>query len=209
MFVLFDSKIRFVFLAGVAATALGCSAEASSPDAAGTGAPDARVQTPRPDGAPFVPADAAPPADAMPTCPDPNEANDTLATATSLSATPVGDANGDGGSFTGAAFGADLDWFTYEGSDKLGAIVDPTVGVTSGAVEVCMFMACLEGPIQYSCPTGTTDLNDSGVGGCCNTTGFTVTGLNCDGLSDDANIYIRVKPSAVDVCESYSMTYHY
>ena len=174
------------------------------------------MQTPRPDAAPFIRPDAMPPApDAMPTCADSNEDNDTSATATSLSAAPVSDDDGAGGSFTGAALGAalgaDEDWFTYEGSDDAFNEVDPTVGLTSGAVEVCMFMDCKVGATQYSCPAGTTEQTADGLSGCCSTSGFAVVdNVNCTGvLSDDMNIYFRIKATAAGVCESYSLTYHY
>jgi hypothetical protein len=204
-----DSKITLLFLSGLAAVAMGCSAEGSSLDA-GSSEADARRQTPRPDAEPFNFPDAMPGApDAAPGCPDPNEPNETAGGATSLSADPISDNDGSGGSFTGAAQDADEDWFTYLGSDDLGNTVDPTVGITSGAVEVCMFLDCQAGNTTFSCPGGTTSTDVGGIAGCCGTAGFTVDDLNCPGISDDADVYIRVKASAGGVCEAYSLTYHY
>ena len=145
----------------------------------------------------------------MPACTDSNEPNETSAAATSLSMDPVSDDDGSGGAFTGTAQGVDEDWFTYEGSDDIGNVVDPTVEVVGGAVEVCMYMDCVNpGPQTADCPNGTTADMDGELAGCCATSGFTVD-LDCTGISDDANIYIRVKATSSGVCESYSMSYHY
>jgi hypothetical protein len=204
-----DGNIRTFLFAGVAALALGCSADAASPDAATGGTVDAR--TSRIDAMPFEVPDAnlnSP--DAMPGCVDPNEPNETSAAAFSLSATPVDDNDDQGGAFTGTVQDSDVDWFTYLGSDGgLTGVVDPTIEVVGGSVQICMYLDCTSKPQTFSCPTGTTADADGDLNGCCAATGFTVDDLDCTGGSDDANVYIRVKASGAGVCESYSMTYHY
>lgn len=150
--------------------------------------------------------------DAMPTCVDSSEPNETSAAAFSLSVDPISDADNAGGTFTGVALGSDLDWYTYQGSDDLGSSVDPTVEVVpADKVEVCMFFDCINpsSPRAFTCPVGSTASADGDLNGCCSNNGFTVAGIDCTGVSDDADVYIRVKPIAVDVCESYSISYHY
>lgn len=204
----FASKFSLVLLSGLATAAIGCSAKASDPDAGG--AADARRTTPRPDAEPFNFADAMPQLDAAPSCPDSNEPNNTSAAAKSLSADPVSSDDTDGtGSFVGAAQDADEDWYTYEGSDDIDGAPDPGVGFTSGNVEVCIFMDCLTGTEEYECPAPTVATDVGDLSGCCGTADFAV-GIDCLGtISDDANVYIRVKASNAGVCEAYSLTYHY
>ncbi|MCP4443875.1 MAG: hypothetical protein GY811_00835, partial [Myxococcales bacterium] len=114
---------------------------------------------------------------------------------------------------SGSALGTNLDWYTYEGSDDLISSVDPTVeDVTpTDKVEVCMFFDCIEQSAarSFTCPAGSTAATDGGLAGCCGNAGFTVDDLDCAGVSDDADVYIRVKAIATDVCESYSIGYHY
>ena len=210
----FQSTIRTLFWTSVAALALGCSADAASPDAAGGGLFDAR--TPRIDAEPFeIPDGNVSVPDGMPGCPDPNEPNETSAAAFSLSVDPISDstsAAAPAGTVTGSALGSDLDWYTYEGSDDLGPSVNPSVEVVpADKLEVCMFFDCINpgSPRAFTCPVGSTAASDGDLTGCCSNNGFIVDGVDCTGISDDANVYIRVKAVAADVCEGYSVSYSY
>lgn len=202
-----DANFRTLLCVGAAALALGCSAEAASPDATGSGNIDARG--PRPDSRPFEFIDAAPTFDAVPGCVDSSEPNDTSAAAFSLAVDPVDD-NDVIETFIGTAMGADEDWYTYEGSDGgLTGEVDPTVTVVSGAVQVCMYLDCLTKPQTFSCPNGSTADTNGELLGCCANDTITVDDLDCDPIADDANVYIRVKALGAGVCESYSVNWHY
>ena len=178
-----------------------CGADAAKPDA-GDDSPDAR--RPRPDARPFVQTDAAPQPDAAPDCSDDSEPNNTSALATSLSATPISANDSSGGNFTGAVINADLDWFEYTGDDDIYA-PDAYVDILGG-VEVCMYLSCAG--ITFTCPNGTTTSTDGSLEGCCGNSAFTVV-PDCDGLSDDAQVFMRVKALAADTCEAYTITYHY
>ncbi len=206
--------LRTLVLTSVAVLAVGCSAEAASPDAGGDSI-DARTSQPRADAMPFDRADANVLADAAPDCVDSNEPNETSAAAFSLSATPISDstsAKNPAGTFTGSALGADIDWYTYEGSDDLGPSVNPSVEVVpADKVEVCMFFDCINpaSPRAFTCPDGSMAASDGDLAGCCANSGFIVDGVDCTGISDDAKVYIRVKAIVADVCENYAVTYSY
>jgi hypothetical protein len=142
---------------------------------------------------------------------DLNEPNETSAAAFSLSVDAISDQDSAGGTFTGVALGTDVDWYTYIGSDNLGFTVDPTVQVVpADKVEVCMFIDCTatDAVETFVCPGGTTATADGALTGCCAATGFVVDDL-CDTTDDGAEVFIRVKAVAADVCESYSISYHY
>ncbi len=214
MLALENSTLCTLLLAGAAALALGCSADAASPDASTGTSIDARSNGPRPDAEPFNFPDAdlnAP--DASPGCVDSHEANETSATAKSLSSTPVSASDSAGGAITGVAIDPDVDWFTYQGDDDA-YIVDPTVQVIpADKVEVCMYFDCVaDVGLEFSCPDGASASTDGELTGCCSGNGFTVDDLDCGGFttpSDDTFVYIRVKPATTGVCQDYSITYHY
>ncbi len=203
----------FVAWVFTAAAFIGCGAESPDiPDASRTRA-DARTTTPRPDARGFPPtADAQSMPDAAPDCSDPNEDNNTSATAFALvpSNGSFTDCDDTGGTISGAAQNTDLDWFTYSAEDVNFCGVDPTVSIASGNVEVCLFVTCTGATTELTCPQGTTDATDGALVGCCSTSGFTIDSFNCDGtLSDDATSHIRVKAAQENMCIAYSIGYHY
>lgn len=191
------------------ASTLGCGAKSSAIDAGERA--DARSRPDRPDAQPFVIPDATPTIDASTVCVDSNETNNTLMTATSLSATPIESGDAAGGSFSGSVMGADEDWFTYQGVDVALGIVDPAVSVTAGGenIELCMFFSCATGTAGYECQ-GTTASTSGEVTGCCSSEGFRMDSLLDCPPDDNATVFIRVKSSgAANSCETYSISYHY
>lgn len=140
----------------------------------------------------------------------PGEPNETEDTAYQLA--PIGDGDGDEGNVAGILKGdADVDWYVYEGSDNAGATVDPTrelKNITGG--RICAFFECLNGGDSFTCPAGTTEeTSPAGRAGCCGEAPFSVDDLNCSGISDDANVYLRVDAPGGSECKEYTLTYHY
>ena len=153
-----------------------------------------------------------------PACPDlgVGEPNETENDAFPLKGSAISDCDGDGGTVTGTIAGmSDVDWFTYEGDDGIGCVVDPTRSFTqSGSgLRLCKFMECKSGDTEFGCPSGTTgSTSPGGRAGCCGSSGFDVTDLNCTGTSDEhVDVYIRIdKPGAnATTCDDYSLGYHY
>ncbi len=191
---------------------VGCGADAPS-------SPDARIDTPRAD-ARVVPtvdartfppfADAMPLPDAGPDCGDPSEPNNSENVATPLMGMePFTDCDDTGGTVSGALDSSDEDWYTYTAEDVSLCSVDPTLSIATGNVEVCLFLVCIEGAEEITCPMGSTATDVGTLSGCCSTSGFTVD-LNCNGpISDDATNFIRVKSASQDSCTTYSVGYHY
>lgn len=153
-----------------------------------------------------------------PTCPDlgVGEPNENESNAFSLEATAISDCDGDGGTVSGTIAGAgDVDWFTYDGDDGAGCVVDPTRSLTQSesGLRLCKFFECLSGETERSCPGGTTEeTSPEGRSGCCGTAGFDVTDLNCTGTTDEhVHVYVRIdQPGAnASTCNDYSLSYHY
>jgi hypothetical protein len=144
---------------------------------------------------------------------EPNESEDT---AFPLKASAISDCDGDGGTVSGTIAGAaDIDWFSYEGDDKIGCVVDPTrsFSQSESGLRLCKFIECFNGNTEFSCPGGTTAATSpGGRKGCCGTTGFKISNLNCTGTLDEhARVFIRVdQPGATAAtCNVYSLSYHY
>ncbi len=96
------------------------------------------------------------------------EANDTPATARPLAATT--DCDDKGNKIKGTlASAADVDWFSFHGSDTPTCVVNPTATVSETGLRVCVYVKCDSG--QGSVPTcaqGTKDPSPpSGLDGCC------------------------------------------
>jgi hypothetical protein len=143
---------------------------------------------------------------------DPMEPNDSEQTANVLVAMPIEDCDDMGGNALGIIVGAsDVDWYVYSGSDELGCSVDPTRMLMPDApgLRMCKYFDCPGADV--SCPNGTTiDTSPDGLDGCCSDTGFTA-GVDCNGISDDADVYIRIDQPGGDAetCNGYNMAYHY
>jgi hypothetical protein len=154
----------------------------------------------------------------VPACPDlgVGEPNESENNAFPLKASAISDCDGDGGMVTGTIAGQnDIDWFTYEGDDTFGCVVDPTRSFTQSesGLRLCKFFECFSGNTEFSCPSGTTAATSPGSRpGCCGTAGFDVTNLNCTGTTDEhVQVYLRVdRPGATAAtCNHYSLSYHY
>lgn len=123
--------------------------------------------------------------------------------------------DGNGGNIYGVlADGSDVDWFEYTGNKSLSCIVDGYGSIVEGAgnLRLCQYFECLSGVTEVTCPVGSiADVSPNGRDGCCGTSDFDVTDLNCKGaLENNINVFIRVDdPSDQAMCLSYTIAYHY
>lgn len=120
----------------------------------------------------------------------------------------INDCDGSGGVIDAMLEGTEFDWYWYRGLDQLGCSVgayrEPSAGAT---VRVCAYFQC-DG-LSLTCPDGTSaDVSPGGRSGCCATEAFSVS-PDCSGMSDDADVYIRVDKPPTPHCLSYSLSYHY
>jgi hypothetical protein len=144
------------------------------------------------------------------------EPNETEATAYELAPDPIDDCDGNGGQFSGAIVGAnDVDWFAYRGNDSW-CVVNPSreLDPPDHGVRVCAFFACVSSDTELDgCPAGADEATSpDGRPGCCNSSGFTVSDINCPGtIDDDAFVYIRIDVPSADpsTCAHYTVDYHY
>jgi len=139
-------------------------------------------------------------------CSDLDEPNDSELTALSLGA--INDCDGNGATLLGALDGpGDADWYKYAGSDDFGCVVDPTRTLNAtGSLRLCKFADC-DGA-SVTCNDGSQSANSpEGNPGCCHTQGFSMD-VNCSGVSDDADIHLRLD-QAGSACVEYSLQYHY
>lgn len=133
------------------------------------------------------------------------EPNDSEATATDLGA--IEDCDSQVLDVSGVLDGDDIDWYKYSGSDVFGCLVDPTRVINGdGQLLLCKFADCPGAVV--TCTSGTPAVSPGGLDGCCGQSSVQI-GVDCDGWSDDATIYLAVdKPSSFS-CVSYSINMHY
>jgi hypothetical protein len=116
-----------------------------------------------------------------------------------------------GGTLAGVLAGAaDVDWYSYSGTDVSLADVDPTRTFSGGLARVCKFARCINGgATDVICSGGATAATSpTGASGCCDTNTFDME-IDCPGTSDDdATVYVRVDQPTSD-CVGYSIGYHY
>lgn len=132
------------------------------------------------------------------------EPNDAPNTAVAL--TTVGDCSADKTLSAGLSGAADVDFYAFDGTDDA-CVVNPAAS-TSAKVRLCMYATCPG--IALSCTTGTP----SSVGtldGCCTgpSGGDVALSIDCNGISDDAKVYLRVDGGTAGECRAYSVTYTY
>jgi hypothetical protein len=140
------------------------------------------------------------------TCADTDEPNDDESTAKNLGA--IDDCDGSGATITDVLDGAnDVDWLTFYGNDTFGCVVDP-FAATNAQVRLCLFADCPSA--QVTCSSGTPATSPLGRPGCCVAEGGADSlSLNCNGVTDSSSLYVRVDQPKQDVCQTYSLTYHY
>jgi hypothetical protein len=111
---------------------------------------------------------------------------------------------------------ADVDWYTYTGSDVALAIVDPYVAFPPD-LRVCSYFECVAGTTSVTCPNGTTsDRSGAGKSGCCPGPGYlsyTAIDVYCGTVDTDENmrVFIRVDGPGLSAsaCVPYTVDYHY
>lgn len=139
------------------------------------------------------------------------EPNDSLPSARPLKA--IDDCDGSGDKFTGTVGGADVDYWTYKGSDKFGCSVDPSVKNHSASVRVCVFAQCLSGTTEFKkCNSGTAFKLPSGIDGCCTDgPGDASMDYTCTlvGSDDSADVFMRVDSPGATTCLPYEVDYHF
>ena len=122
----------------------------------------------------------------------------------------IGDSDSAGGFVCGSVSGADdVDWYTFEGDDTIFGAVDPTRVIDGkGTSRLCVYAECLKGTTSVSCAGGTTpDTAPGGQKGCCGS-GEVKPKLECSGLDDAANVWIRVDQPE-PACFPYELAYHF
>jgi hypothetical protein len=146
---------------------------------------------------------------------DPTEPNDNETDAYFLG--QIGDGDGEGSTIISELSGPDdTDWFSFDGLDNFGGIVNPYAQLNVQALALCMYAECHEGlgATSVTCPDGTTQQpSPAGRPGCCasNTTGFELApSCGSTGFDDDsAYIYISVSGSEPGVCQEFTLSYHF
>jgi hypothetical protein len=141
------------------------------------------------------------------------EPNDTRVSAAKLK--DIDDCDGSGGTIKGiAAGGADVDWFTYKGSDTTLCRVDAVASTKSG-VRLCIVAFCQSGATKFeSCRKG-LKTSIAGVDGCCGGPGEPLAEVDLDysctlvGANDAADVWMRVDNPGGTACKSYSVDYHF
>jgi hypothetical protein len=139
------------------------------------------------------------------------EPNDSLPSARPLKA--IDDCDGSGDKFSGTVGGADVDYWTYKGSDKFGCTVDPSITNHSGSVRVCVFAQCAAGTTEFkSCKAGSAFKLPSGIDGCCTDgPGDAAVDYKCTlvGTDDSADVFMRVDSPGATTCLPYDVDYHF
>ena len=105
----------------------------------------------------------------------------------------------------------DTDWTRFRGKDVNFCIVDPTVKISVPGLRLCAFVMCTDGVTTIkSCANGSQDVSPAKTKGCCTTgTAAMTVNMNCSGLSDDSDVFIRVDQPTTNMCIPYKVDYHY
>jgi hypothetical protein len=111
-----------------------------------------------------------------------------------------------------------VDWWKYDadynnGCGGAGSHPNPTHTLTADpAVRMCVYFRCKinDADADLTCPNGTTDdTSPGGHPGCCTTEGALAFELNCVGVEDDAEVFIRLDMAPANACVDYSVSYTY
>ena len=143
-----------------------------------------------------------------------HEPNDAFGQTNALPA--INDCDVNSGTVTSVVSGtADVDYFSYEGTDAVACVVDPTAKLDVDGLELCVLATCKTGTTSLlSCSGGATAATDvpSGAVGCCaEGTAPVSTNFDCTGGDDAATIVMRVKRPAggENTCAPYVLEYHF
>ncbi len=195
-------------LTGTMVLLLGCGSGGATGDAGSDDdASDAQTEAAI-DGAGDADVDAPPP---HLTCSsETNEPNDKEVLASFLGT--IDDCDGSGSTFSSVSSGTnDADWFRFRGTDTFGCSVDPTITMHASGLRACAFALCVDGATEVqSCTNGTSATSPAGTNGCCtNGTSAMTLQINCTGVDDSADIFVRVDQPGSDQCVSYDVDYHF
>lgn len=138
------------------------------------------------------------------------EDNDTQLTAHDLGNITDNDSTGD--SICPVLDGADdVDWYRYFGDDVFPNVVDPTRVVASDFnARLCVYFDCAgNNSTSVSCNADeVADVAPGGQKGCCGM-GNVAPKLNCSGLDDAADVWIKVENVDMLACVPYRLDYHF
>jgi hypothetical protein len=138
------------------------------------------------------------------------EANDTQMTAFDFGT--ISDADSAGDTICPVLDGPDdVDWYHYFGNDVFPNVVDPDRVVTSDMnARLCVYFDC-EGNNSTSVGCNADEVEDiapGGQAGCCGM-GSVAPSLNCSGLDDAADVWIKVENVDMAACVGYQLDYHF
>lgn len=142
-------------------------------------------------------------------CEDPGpEPNETQETAHYLG--KISDADSAGGFVCGALNGpGDVDWYRFVGDDAFLNVVDPKREIDAkGVGRICAYAQCLNGNTSVTCFTETPDTAPGGQKGCCDPVQVKPY-VECAGLDDSAEMWIRIDNPGAEMCLEYDFDYHF
>lgn len=141
-------------------------------------------------------------------CSDPGDPNSTAELARELPA--MSDCSGTRSVAGVIASGtSDVDFYKFWGSDDFGCSVTPSATVSTPGLKLCVWSTCA---YKYLCTIAPAApiLSGSGSGCCANTPATISINTDCDGISDDAWIYMKVYGGPeTAACSAYQLDYHY
>jgi hypothetical protein len=134
------------------------------------------------------------------------EPNDTLVDA--IPRETLTDCDDSGTTATGTLAGEDVDVWRFEGQDTLGCSVNPTA-TSDDLLRLCLSAACNSSEGSVYCEQG-YPAGDA----CCSVNGVVSLSLDCDGVSDDAVLWLTVEPdwtvpTSDRDCDDYSVSVHF
>lgn len=151
------------------------------------------------------------------------EPNDSEALASPVCASPpcaIGDCDdagttGYGGKlapFTGVVGPGDIDFWRFDGQDKLGFCqVNATAKTAEAGFRICIFPSCAAATKLLGCTKGTMITSPNGIQGCCaDAPGEVEAKHDCTGNptdNDSAEVFVRLDNATA--CTSYSVDYHF
>jgi hypothetical protein len=59
------------------------------------------------------------------------------------------------------------------------------------------------------CSLGQSSSAELGTPGCCSTAGKVQLSIECSGIDDDSNVFLRVRRTGANACLPYTLTYNY